>query len=337
MRFLLLAGSTLAAAIAAAPSSSSKNPQFNWKKTKSLIAFGDSYTFVQGTHGHPNYTYIGDNFNIAFTPQELFSNRIVQNLTATASGGPIWTEFLTDCGLKPGLTNPRTCPRQLWDFAYAGANTDTALTPLHWNHTVSLERQIEQFEKYGDPALRSVLRKENALVAFWIGINDINDLAKLRGKNESFAPLYEQVISAQQKLWDRVYSLGYRKFLLLNLPPLDRSPSPAVNASLVATYNGVLAQHVDAFRTLRRDAAVLLFDINTVLNGVFNDAEKYGFTNTTGFCPGYNQADVLTDPGKYGCGEGLDSYLWYNSGHLTSRVHKVFSRLLEKWLGEQGQ
>lgn len=337
MRLNALACAALAATAAAAPASELKKSKFSWKKTKSLIAFGDSYTFVQGLLGHPNYTYIGDNFDISFTPAELFSNRIVQNLTATASGGPVWTEFITNCGIKPGLTDPRKCNKQLWDFAYAGSNTDTVLTPLHWNHTVSLEKQIEQFEKYGDPALQKVLKRKEALVAIWIGINDINDLAKLRGKNETFAPLYEQVISSQSRLWERVYALGYKNLLLLNLPPLDRGPSPSVNKTLVTTYNDILASHATAFRKNHSDATVLQFDVNTVLNQVFDDAPRYGFTNTTNFCPGYNKPDILTNPEKYGCGKGLDTYLWYNSGHLTSRVHEVFSKVLVKWLGQQGR
>ena len=190
----------LAAAAATAPTPEPKAAKFSWKKIKSLIAFGDSYTYVQGLKGHPNYTYIGDNLDISFTAAELFSNRIVQNQTATASGGPVWTEWITNCGVKAGRTNPRKCDRQLWDFAYAGSTTNTVLTPLHWNHTVSLERQIEQFENYGDPALQQVLKRKDALVAVWIGINDINDLVKLRGKNATFGPLYETVISAQERL-----------------------------------------------------------------------------------------------------------------------------------------
>ena len=339
MKFEILTMAALAATAAAAPTSANgpKKGRFSWKKTKSLIAFGDSYTYVQGLLGHPNYTYIGDNFDISFTPSELFSNRIVQNQTSTASGGPVWTEFITNCGVKPGLTDPRKCEKQLWDFAYAGSNTDTVLTPLHWNHTVSLEKQIEQFVTYGDPALQKVLKRKDALVAIWIGINDINDLAKLRGKNATFAPLYEQVVTAQSGLWERIYDLGYKNLLLMNLPPLDRGPSPSVNKTLVSTYNSILASHATAFQKSHTDATVLQFDINTVLNGVFDDAKSYGFTNTTSFCPGYNQPDILTNPEKYGCGKGLDTYLWYNSGHLTSRVHEVFSKVLVKWLGEQGR
>jgi hypothetical protein len=105
------------AAASPTPNGPKKN-KFSWHSIKSVIAFGDSYTYVQGTLGRTNYTFIHDNFDISFTPQELLSNRILQNQTSTAEGGPNWVEHLTGCGVEPGLHEPRKCDIQLWDFAY---------------------------------------------------------------------------------------------------------------------------------------------------------------------------------------------------------------------------
>lgn len=332
---LLLATTTLASPTPPKPTSN-----FNWHTTKSVLAFGDSYTYVQGTLGHKNYTFIGDAFNLSFTPSKLFSNRIVQNHTSTAEGGPNWVEYLTDCALKSGLHNPQDCPIQLWDFAYAGANTVSQqnFTPAHWNHTVSFEQQVQQFISFGNPALESInLAKKDALVAVWIGINDINDLAKLRGKNATFAPLYEQVAGYKFEGVQRIYELGYRKFLFMNLPPLNRSPSPSVNASLVRQFNDIQSAHADAFQNKNCDATVLQFDVNSVLNDVLDNYQDYGFKNITKNCPGYNQPDIWTNPEKYGCGEGLDTYFWYDAGHLGSRTHKIFTEKLKKWLAIQSR
>lgn len=336
MRFINFLFPSLA--IFTSDSSATKKDPFNWHTTKSLLAFGDSYTFVQGTLGHPNYTFIGDAFNLSFTPEKLFSNRIVLNQTdttqGTASGGPNWIEHLTGCGLRKGLTDPRTCDIRLWDFAYAGANTisQANFTPAHSNHSVSFEQQIAQFEKYGYPALKSIgLEEKNALVAIWIGINDINDLARLRGKNESFDPLYEKV---QHHVWqnvEKIYELGFRKYLVMNLPPLDRGPM-AFNASLIASFNRIAGKHADRFQHRHEDATVLQFDVNRVLRRMLDRYEKYGFKNVTGYCKGYNQPDIRVNPEKYGCGEGLDTYFWYDQGHLGSRTHDVFTKTLKTWL-----
>lgn len=330
-----LALSTLAIA---SPILDKRKSNFNWNTTKSLLAFGDSYTYVQGTLGRANYTFIGDAFNLAFTPSQLFSNRIVQNHTSTAEGGPNWVEFLTKCALSPGIHDPRDCPIRLWDFAYAGANTisRTNFTPPHWNHTVSFEQQIQQFAEYGDPALETIhLKKKHALIAIWIGVNDINDLSKLRGKEATFAPLYERVAAAKFEGIEKLYGLGYRSFLLMNLPPLDRSPSPAVNTSLVQAFNEIQSAHADMFQTRYPDVTLLQFDVNTVLNHILDNHEEFGFKNVTGVCPGSKQLDVWMDPGKYGCGEGLDTYFWYDSGHLGSRTHEIFTMELRQWLAKK--
>src|SRR4051812_20262039 len=68
---------------------------WQWQSTKSLITFGDSYTYVQGTLGYANYTFIGDLQHLSFTPSDLFSSSIVQNQTGTAEGGPNWVQYLT--------------------------------------------------------------------------------------------------------------------------------------------------------------------------------------------------------------------------------------------------
>jgi len=330
---------TLCAHAIAAPSYPKQtHGSFKWRSTKSLVAFGDSYTYVQGTLGHVNYTFIGDEFNFSFTPKQLFSDRIVQNLTGTAEGGPNWVEFLTECGVEDGLHDPRKCDVQLWDFAYAGANTinEAGFTPLHHNHTVSLERQVEQFVSYGNPALESIdLNKKKALVAIWIGINDINDLVSTQGKNATFAPSYEKVQDRLFKSVEKIYSLGYKNFLFMNLPPLDRGPgTPNVNASMVSSFNKIHTEHADAFQDQHKDVKVLQFDVNSVLNNVLDHYQDYGFKNVTNYCPGYNQPDILTDPGKYGCTE-LDTFFWYNSGHLTSRTHEIMTKALRKWLLKQ--
>lgn len=85
---------------------------------------------MQGTHGRQNFSFIGDYLDLAYTPDALLSNKIVQDFTGTAEGGPNWVEYLTGCGLKPGLTSPLTCKRKLWDFAFAGADVSEQLYVL---------------------------------------------------------------------------------------------------------------------------------------------------------------------------------------------------------------
>lgn len=296
----------------AAPSPPPSYNEFNWADIKHLITFGDSYTYVQGTHGLQNFSFIHDSLHLPFTPEELLSNQIVQNQTSTAEGGPNWVEYLTGCGLEPGLTSPRDCDIQLWDFAFGGADVSTKFTPLHHNFTTSLVNQTVQFEKYGDPVLSGFIDKAKTLVGVWIGINDINDSAEY---DVDFPSFYDKLVATVFKRVRHIYKLGYSNFLVINLPPLDRTPGnvvrsggPLPNKTMIDWYDGALQDHSATFQKKYKGSKVMYFDANTFLNGVLDRPSEYGIKNSTGYCAAYDQTFINTDPGMYGC-LPLDEYL----------------------------
>ncbi|RAL11601.1 SGNH/GDSL hydrolase family protein [Aspergillus homomorphus CBS 101889] len=323
--------------VSAFPFGASQKKAFDWDSTKYLITFGDSYTYVQGTHGHQNYSFIGDLQNFEYDAQTLLTDKIVQNQTATAEGGPNWVEYLTGCGVEEGTISPFDCKRQLWDFAFAGADISVAYTPLHHNYTVSLVNQIAQFTTYGQPILAPHISKPETLVAIWIGINDIGDSAKYA---VDFPTFYNNLQSTLFSSVQKIYDQGYRSYLFVNLPPLDRTPGnqarsqPLPNATQVAWYNEALAQHAAAFERTHRDTAVHVFDAHGVLTAILDDPAAYGIVNTTSFCAGYDQPDIAYNYQAYGCPTPLEEYFWFNSGHLTSHVHKILAGALEERLRE---
>lgn len=171
----------------AIPSSAYTAPSsFSWPATKNLLTFGDSYTYVQGTNGRQNYSFIGDVQHYRYNASTILSDHIVQNQTSTAEGGPNWVEFLTGCGLKPGLTDPKTCERRLWDFAFAGADVSVEFTPRHHHYTVMFVEQVRQFVKYGWPVLgkKGLVTPRETLVGVWIGIN-VSVKVRCEGSNEA--------------------------------------------------------------------------------------------------------------------------------------------------------
>lgn len=285
------------------------------------IAFGDSYTFVHGTAGREAYSFIGDYLpsNFSFTPKELLTDKIVQNYNGTSAGGPNWVEFLSGCGVADGLHSPAACDVQLWDFAFAGADVSEAFTPLHHDYTVPLVNQTQQYLTWAEPVIGRRIDKERALVAIWIGINDMNDLADYEG---DFQALYDQILDAVfRQTVQPLYKAGYHDFLLVNLPPLDRTPGnvgveePSPSKQMLDWWNGSLDKHTARFAHGHKDATALVYDANSFLNRVLDHPAKYGFENTTAFCPGYADETVVTDPGKFGC-TPIEGYFWFNSGHM---------------------
>ncbi|KAI0134784.1 hypothetical protein BJ170DRAFT_700053 [Xylariales sp. AK1849] len=297
-------------------------PHFQWEDIEYLIAFGDSYTYVQGTAGHTNYSFIGDLLpgDVEFTPQELLSNKIVQNFTGTANAGPNWVEFLTGCAVEDGEYLPQSCDIQLWDFAFAGADVSEEYLPLHHNFTMPLVNQSRQYLTWAEPVIGGKMDKTRALVAVWIGINDISDSMGYTNIS-SYPAFWEDIISTIfEETVQPIHDAGYHSFLFVNLPPLDRTAAnqrtsePSPNKTQIGWWNDILASHIQAFAEQNSGAKAMLYDANTFLNGVMDNPGQYGITNLT-YCPGYAELDVLTDPGKYGC-QPLDEYFWYNSGHM---------------------
>jgi phospholipase/lecithinase/hemolysin len=181
----------------------------------------------------------------------------------------------------------------------------------------------------------------NTLVAIWIGINDINDSAKY---DVHFPTFYDELMKTLFASIQILYSLGYRSYLFLNLPPLDRTPSnqakasPSPNATQVAWFNDALAQHAGRLSRQHPDTNILLFDAHSALSDMMDHPAQYGILNTTTFCPGYDQPDIDRNYRAYGCPTPLDTYFWFNSGHLTSHVHKQLAETLEgklrHWTGQ---
>ncbi|KAJ5814391.1 uncharacterized protein N7503_001141 [Penicillium pulvis] len=309
--------------------------KFDWSSKKALLAFGDSYTYVQGTHGHQNYSFIGDSFNFSYNEETLLSDMIVQNQTGTAEGGPNWVEYLTGCGEKPGLTSPRSCEKQLWDFAFAGADISTEYTPLHHNFTVPIVDQIKQYATYGHTTLSKFLRTSETLVAVWIGINDVGDSAKYA---VDFPTFYANLTNTLFNSVDTLYDLGYRSYLIMNLPPMDRDPSnvdssyPTPNVTQVAWYNAALAQRAEKFGDEKRDVEIRVFDAHARLSWILDHPSEFGIVNTTSYCAGYDQPDIAWNYRAYGCPTPLDEYFWYNTGHMTSHTHRLLASELEEWL-----
>ncbi|TBU52323.1 hypothetical protein BD310DRAFT_940487 [Dichomitus squalens] len=285
-------------------------PRFHWDHTKYVYAFGDSYTFVQGTQGYPTFSFIGNAFNFSFTPEELVNNEIVAN--ASSSGGSSWLEFLTGCFEG----KPSDCaPHQLWDFAFAGADVDKALLPLHHNFSVDLVDQVRQWALYAADVVPHP--PEKTLTAFWIGINDTGDT--LRNTTLDFKSFWQlemrSLFGAVQNAYDHHLRGTY---LFVNVPPLERSPShigtstaPLYKQNII-DYNTALLQHVAHFAETHRDVNVLTFDAHTWFNHVLDKAADYGFTNITGFCQ-------CADP----------TFFWYNTGHPTAHVHRLLGGAIE--------
>lgn len=164
--------------------------------------------------------------------------------------------------------------------------------------------------------LSQIVDPAKTLVAVWIGINDISDSAKLA---VDFATYYDQLIGTVfEQSVAPLRRAGYRRFLFVNLPPLNRSPpnlvraaGPLPNSTMIGLWNAALDRHSAQFAA-GGGVVSMVYDANTFLNQVLDNAASYGITNTTNFCPKMNQPLPVE---QYGC-LPLEDYFWYDNGHM---------------------
>lgn len=122
---------------------------------------------------------------------------------------------------------------------------------------------------------------------------------------------------------DPMYAAGYRNFLLLNQPPMNRrvvTPSRASSYptdTMMKWWNGELEKRAKAWQKARNGGKAMVFDANTLLNRVMDEPNSYGIKNTTGNCDRAGKhVEAKTNPEKFGCQVPIDEYFWFDSGHM---------------------
>jgi len=157
-------------------------------------------------------------------------------------------------------------------------------------------------EKAGDKTQTMDPSKTTYFV--FIGINDC----------ANYDELEDSVEAVSDALHNLYVKAGARNFVLLDVPPIDRSPQ-AVNTSsvedmrnCVEIWNSLLQTQATEFGIAYKEATVLVFSSHQVLTGVLDGPSRYGF----------NDHEPTTE-----CGG-----IWMDDLHLTSEVHEILGEQL---------
>lgn len=268
---------------------------------------------------------------------------------------------------------------QTINLAYGGATIDDALVPSHYGPPVQSFRQqvFNEFHDYYIENGNIPWDSSNSLFIIFFGINDvINSFAKHNDSlNYELIKDYESIVDeviasnfvklrcdADGQL--QLYSYGARNFLLLNVPPIDRTPgsrilSPAnrtAEAGYIGRFNfrhGALAWSLAGKHP---DTTVFQLDTNYLFTRVIEDPTQFpetaGYRNTTNDCAAYTEwvvSDFADEPDLQtelidvsgtptltffapSCGVPVDEYLWLNGLHPTYPMHNFIASQAVKLL-----
>ncbi|KAL4788959.1 hypothetical protein BDV19DRAFT_395492 [Aspergillus venezuelensis] len=321
MHFLLSAGLfSLALAVQAAPAEIVRRSAFSgFDQLESLFVFGDSWS-------RTGFDVTGD--------QPSISNPLGNPAYPgrTSANGANWLGYLT--------TTYNQSMFLTYNFGTSGATIDSDIVDADADVLGELN---DKFVPYY--ASNGTWESTTTLFAIWIGVNDINRsyMGDYTSTNEADFEQYRAVL-------DTLYELGARNFLLLNAPPLERSP--AVTGfetayvriprclNMTTDWNDRLENLQEDIRNNYQDSNVFLLDTNAMFNEVIDDPAKYDQTavykDTTSQCGAYNDGTPEIDTKYDECDYAANEYLWLNSLHPTSPIHELVAYKAAELLSAEG-
>jgi len=156
--------------------------------------------------------------------------------------------------------------------------------------------------------------------AVWLGNNDVHNTFLT-----STLDNLENDVREYAALLDVLYQTGARNFLILNVPPFDRSPmlagrDPALIPLMedtVAAYNKNLTKAIDYFGESHANTTVFQFDAHSLFSEILDWPCSHEATcavqDTFTFCRAYQHEKENPYRFNRRCQYSLDKYFWLNS------------------------
>ncbi|KAK4100277.1 carbohydrate esterase family 16 protein [Parathielavia hyrcaniae] len=327
----ILAGASLALA------------KHNKRGFETLVTFGDSFT----DNGRLGY-YIN---NGGKAPP---AGTMHAESTTTASGGLSWAQYAARLGGDATLM----------DYAVSGAVCSNQLSPRHFSYInrtfpAMVDDEIPSFQ--ADVRFKTLYPRrtaDNTVYAVWIGTNDLGFDAFL-SDSQAAGKTISDFVDCVFSVFDSIYKTGGRRFVVLNVAPLELTPlyaHPDNGGTLdsqfwttktqynMTEYSQKIRQYSTSVNTMfeyglpvmvdlkRRwpKATVDLFDVHSLLLDIHNEPAKYLAAphDATGY---YHQCPPAGNP----CvdqAESLDGYMWYDELHPSNKTSKS-SIIAENFLG----
>ncbi|CAG8452747.1 14535_t:CDS:2 [Ambispora leptoticha] len=240
----------------------------------------------------------------------------------------------------------------LRDMAFGGATADNNIvdnenesnSTLKQKYAIwsSVKTQIDYF-------IQNATQPDKYLTTYmiWIGGNDYRIIVE---KNMTTKP--ETIIASMGESLTRLTtSVGARKFLIYNLPPLEIAPLIQTHftadqqdqlKNLVEAHNAQLDVMVKNF-SLNYRVTARVFDLYNLTNEILNDPEKYQFKNVKDPCLNYYDGIFTNNSGINDtfttnnnvtvehC-EQADTYLFWDRLHPTASAHRLLADKIGEYL-----
>ncbi|VEP12346.1 Phospholipase/lecithinase/hemolysin (fragment) [Hyella patelloides LEGE 07179] len=312
-----------------------------------LYVFGDS---ISDTGNLYNLTGGGHPSDADFNGSKRFSN------------GDIWVDHFADeldITIDPFTEN--TGINDSLNFAIGGANSDRSHFS-NWHlppelQRFGLEEQIDAFEDLANNQ-SSQETFDDDLFSISIGANDYYSLIGQDDPNtrkvetnfpKNWVGKREKVIEVVdtniKDAIDEIIDAGGKNIVLFNLPDLNETPlgdslgrqNQGHLKSLTNMHNRSLSRLVKRTERANPDVNIIEVDLNEFVDDIMDNPNEFGFTNVT---DNFSGGDIYHGKG-FGMAEepsvgNADEYFFWDSAHVTTKVHSLMADLVIDTLANEG-
>lgn len=283
---------------------------------KNIVVFGDS---------------LSDNGNL----YEYMQHQIPQSppyYEGRFSNGPIWVERLAEMYF-PGQGNTH-----LMDYAFGGAGISE--NPEDDDVLFTLKREIDSYLlAHQDKA------DSDSLFVVWIGANNYLGLIEDIDIDGTVATVNQGIKHSLQRL----ANAGAKHILVVNLPDLGKTPAARIFdaevllSTLATRHNQTLAMTMQELQQNYKATDWILYDVNSLLNGMLTNPQQYGFSNTQDTCFTFDVEQFSTRSVlkiarhlKANHERNCDEYLFFDPVHPTAAAHQLMAKAAQQLLEKSG-
>jgi phospholipase/lecithinase/hemolysin len=142
----------------------------------------------------------------------------------------------------------------------------------------------------------------------------------------------------------KVYAVGARNFLFLNVPSIERAPvtleygasDQMLEGITIQEWNWRLVKVVQQLREKHADVTIFDLDTYTIFNAVLNNPKIFpqtaGYRNTTSYCEAYVNGTPNMTSFNPSCGLPVNEYFWLNPLHPTYPMHNAMAKQIANLL-----
>ncbi|KAH1363444.1 hormone-sensitive lipase HSL [Aspergillus fumigatus] len=231
----------------------------------------------------------------------------------TTSGGLNWVGFL--------VSKYNTSLTLSYNFAYGGATTNASLVAPYTSTVLSFIDQVTEFtNSIASKPSYAPWTSGNTLVGVWMGVNDVGNSYWLSNIDELLLKIMDSYFGQLQILYDA----GVRNYVLLGVPPINRSPLmlaqgtdvTTAEAAVIAKYNNLIATYLAQFKSKNSGVTATVVDTQAPFNQALDNPTAYGAPDAT--C--YNSDGT--------------SCLWFNDYHPGIAIQDLTAQAVASALKE---